>query len=95
MRLLAVAQFRGIGHCAECWCGRPALLRPFGHEVKVIGLMPRHRLWRRLNHRLIDLLKRKPAKLAGVAQASKMTRVAWRLMVIDESYSETSDRHIW
>jgi transposase len=36
---------------------------------------------------IIDLLKRKPPKLAAVALANKMARVAWKLMVTGESYA--------
>lgn len=35
---------------------------------------------------LIKLLQRKPPKLAAVALANKMARVAWRMMVSGESY---------
>jgi hypothetical protein len=35
---------------------------------------------------LVDLLKRKPPKLAAVALANKMARVAWKLMVTGEAY---------
>jgi transposase len=35
---------------------------------------------------LLALLKRKPAKLAAVALANKMARIAWKLMVTGESY---------
>ena len=35
---------------------------------------------------LIALLKRKPPKLAAVALANKMARIAWKLMVTGESY---------
>jgi transposase len=35
---------------------------------------------------LIDLLRRKPPKLAAVALANKMARVAWKLMVSGERY---------
>ena len=36
---------------------------------------------------LVDLLKRKPAKLVAVALANKMARVAWKLMVSGERYN--------
>jgi transposase len=36
---------------------------------------------------LIDLIKRKPPKLAAVALANKMARVAWKLMVSRERYN--------
>jgi transposase len=39
---------------------------------------------------IIDLLKRKPAKLAAVALANKIARVAWKLMVTGESYTAKS-----
>jgi transposase len=35
---------------------------------------------------LVALLKRKPAKLAAVALANKIARIAWKLMVTGESY---------
>ena len=35
---------------------------------------------------LVELLKRKPPKLAAVALANKMARVAWKLMVSGERY---------
>jgi transposase len=39
---------------------------------------------------LIDLLKRKPPKLAAVALANKLARIAWKLMVTGETYVATS-----
>lgn len=36
---------------------------------------------------LLDLLKRKSPKLAAVALANKMARIAWKLMVTGESYA--------
>jgi transposase len=36
---------------------------------------------------LVDLLNRKPAKLAAVALANKIARVAWKLMVSGETYT--------
>jgi transposase len=36
---------------------------------------------------LVELLKRKPPKLAAVALANKMARVAWKLMVSGEHYN--------
>jgi transposase len=38
---------------------------------------------------LVALLKRKPPKLAAVALANKMARIAWKLMVTGESYDST------
>jgi len=35
---------------------------------------------------LIELLKRKAPKLAAVALANKMARIAWKLMTTGESY---------
>ena len=37
---------------------------------------------------LIDLLRRKPPKLAAVALANKMARIAWKLMVSGEAYDD-------
>ena len=39
---------------------------------------------------LAELLKRKPPKLAAVALANKMARVAWKLMVTGQSYAINS-----
>ena len=39
---------------------------------------------------IIDLLKRKPPKLAAVALANKVARVAWKLMVSGQCYSAKS-----
>ena len=39
---------------------------------------------------IVDLLKRKPPKLAAVALANKMARVAWKLMVTGDSYNAKS-----
>lgn len=36
---------------------------------------------------LADLLKRRPPKLAAVALANKMARIAWKLMVTGQSYA--------
>lgn len=40
-------------------------------------------------HWLIELLKRKTPKLAAVALANKMARIAWKLMTTGESYDST------
>ena len=39
---------------------------------------------------LAELLRRKPPKLAAVALANKMARIAWKLMVSGETYSSQS-----
>src|ERR1700724_884487 len=39
---------------------------------------------------IVNLLKRKPPKLAAVALANKMARVAWKLMVTSERYAAKS-----
>jgi len=39
---------------------------------------------------IVDLLKRKPPKLAAVALANKMARVAWKMMVTGERYAAKS-----
>ena len=39
---------------------------------------------------LTELLKRKPPKLAAVALANKMARIAWKLMVTGDNYAKTS-----
>jgi len=39
---------------------------------------------------LAELLKRKPPKLAAVALANKMARIAWKLMVTGQSYAAKS-----
>jgi transposase len=41
---------------------------------------------------LIELVKRKPPKLAAVALANKMARVAWKLMVSGERYNPAHRR---
>ena len=40
---------------------------------------------------LVELLKRKPPKLAAVALANKTARIAWKLMVSGERYNRAHD----
>ena len=40
-----------------------------------------------------ELLKRKPPKLAAVALANKMARIAWKLMVTGEAYALRDPAH--
>jgi transposase len=54
--------------------GATALLRRPG------GLSPRHRAW------LEALLAKKPARLASVALANKIARIAWAVMATGTSY---------
>jgi transposase len=35
---------------------------------------------------LVNLLKRKPPKLAAVALAKKIARIAWKMMITGENY---------
>jgi transposase len=39
---------------------------------------------------IVNLLKRKPPKLAAVALANKMARIAWKLIVTGDSYAAKS-----
>lgn len=39
---------------------------------------------------LVELVKRKPPKLAAVAVANKMARIAWKLIVSGDTYSAQS-----
>ena len=39
---------------------------------------------------IVGLLKRKPPKLAAVALANKMARIAWKLMATGDSYAAKS-----
>ncbi|KRQ99340.1 IS110 family transposase, partial [Bradyrhizobium valentinum] len=43
----------------------------------------------RHSHWLLALIKRKPPKLAAVALANKVARIAWKLMVTGETYDAT------
>ena len=44
---------------------------------------------------LTELLKRKPPKLAAVALANKMARIAWKLMATGETYAANSGLPPW
>ena len=44
---------------------------------------------------IVNLLKRKPPKLAAVALANKMARVAWKLMVTGERYAANPCPPLW
>jgi len=59
---------RGLG--AACWSLAPLVIQ----HVRRGGAIA----W------IVNLLKRKPPKLAAVALANKMARVAWKLMVTGE-----------
>jgi transposase len=48
------------------------------------------RCGRRISPWLAELLKRKSPKLAAVALANKMARIAWKLMVTGETYNARS-----
>jgi transposase len=41
---------------------------------------------------IVELLKRKPLKLAAIALTNKTARIAWKMMVTGESYSVKSPR---
>lgn len=41
---------------------------------------------RNASHWLFELLKRKPPKLAAVALANKIARIAWKMMMTGEAY---------
>ena len=43
---------------------------------------------------VLALLERKPAKLAAVALANKMARIAWKLIVSGERYAQAGGRAI-
>ena len=59
-------------------------------SVLVVGRHRRHPAGARRPGRpspwLLELLKRKPPKLAAVALANKTARIAWKLMVTGEAY---------
>jgi transposase len=62
-------------------------------SVLVVGataVVQQVRRGRRGSPWIVDLLKRKPPKLAAVALANKMARIAWKLMVTGNSYAAKS-----
>ena len=67
------------------WAGDEAL-----RSVLVVGataVIRQIRCGRRGSPWLVELLKRKPPKLAAVALANKMARIAWKLMITGDSYA--------
>jgi transposase len=60
-------------------CGATAVIRQVKLQIKA-GKTANVSPW------LLDLVRRKPAKLAAVALANKAARIAWKLMVSGERY---------
>jgi transposase len=67
-------------------------------SVLVVGatsVIRQVRLGRKASPWLADLLKRKSPKLAAVALANKMARIAWKMMVTGEIYTTKSAPAAW
>lgn len=80
---------------------RPGVITRAGDEalrktlvVGAISLLRQVRAGRGRNASpwLIDLLKRKPPKLAAVALANKIARIAWKMMMSGAAYKNTAAR---
>jgi transposase len=63
--------------------------------VGVTSVIRQVRLGRKASPWLADLLKRKSPKLAAVALANKMARIAWKMMVTGEIYTTKSAPAAW
>jgi len=72
---------------------RPMTVRQALRSVLVVGataVVQHVRRGGRGSPWIVDLLKRKPPKLAAVALANKMARIAWKLMITGNSYTAKS-----